>query len=53
MISEFDMGEGQVLKKISDSVVSLSFCVVTNDIHCFGRMPVSPGIAERRRGHAS
>jgi len=53
MTGEFDMGEGQVPKKANRSILSLSFSVANNDLHCLGRMAVGVGIVDRKRGHAN
>jgi uncharacterized secreted protein with C-terminal beta-propeller domain len=53
VISEFDMGEGQVPKKVKRHILSSAFSAATNDIHCFGPTPVSVGIVGREEGYVN
>ena len=50
MTGEFDMGEGQVPRKGNSGLLSFVFSIVSNDIHDFGRGPVSADIVDRKRG---
>jgi hypothetical protein len=51
--SESNMGKGQVPKRVKHSILPLVFSVAVNDIHCFGRVPMSVGIVDRNGGYAS
>ena len=50
MTGEFDMGEGQVPRKGNSGLLSFVFSIVSNDIHDFGRGPVSADTVDRKRG---
>jgi hypothetical protein len=45
------MGEGQVPEKVECRILSSAFLAASNDIHCFGRVPVSAGIVDREEGY--
>ena len=53
VISEFNMGEGQVLKKVKCRILSSAFPAASKGIRCFGRAPVNVGVVDRKRGYAS
>jgi len=48
--SEFDMGAGQVPKKVKRGILSSTFSVASKDTRCFGRAPGSVGIVDRKEG---
>jgi len=50
--SEFNMGDGQVPKRIKRRILSSAFSAATNDIYCSGYVPVRVGIVGRREGYA-
>ena len=50
VISESNMGEGQVPKKGRRGIPS-SFSTASDDIHCFGGVPVGVGIVDREEGY--
>jgi hypothetical protein len=49
--SESNVGEVQKPKEIKCAVLSSAFCTAGNDIHSFGRGPVSVGIVGRKEGY--
>ena len=49
--SESNVGEVQKPKEVKCAVLSSAFCTAGNDIHCFGRVPVSAGIVNREEGY--
>ena len=51
VISEFNMGEGQVLKKVKRHMHVFSAAI--NDTHSFGRAPASAGILGRKEGYVT
>jgi len=53
MASESNMSEGQVPKEVKRHTLLSVFSAASNDVHCFGRVPVSVGIVDRKEGYAS
>ena len=52
VISEFDMGVGQVPKEGRRGIPSL-FSIASKDVHDLGRGPASVDIVSRKGGYAS
>jgi hypothetical protein len=48
---ECNMGEGQVSRKDKGGLLLFVLPTASNDIHCFGRVPMSVGIAGRKEGY--
>jgi hypothetical protein len=53
VISESNMGEGQVPIKVKRHAVLSAFPAASKSIRCFGRLPVSVGIVDRKGGYTT
>lgn len=51
--SEFNMGEGKVLKKAKRHILLSTFSAINNDIHWCDQALVSVGIVDGKGGHTS